>query len=197
MAGGMTGVDVRLTDAGSAVVIDVSCGRCPSCTSGSGLWCSQPLTDGDVLVEVPAAQGEMAKQALMVADAVRCAEPAEEHAVLVLGEEAAAAAAALVRLMRSGAVLTARDARDPEVRAALGAIRPVGRADVVACYLDDRAAVRGVARGGDVCVVLEGPATTSVTELVQREVRLVGPRSLTALLAVLGRPAAEAALART
>lgn len=197
MTGGLAGVDVRLTGTGSAAVIDVSCGRCAACTSGSDLWCSRPHSDGEVLVEVPAAHGETATQSLLVADAVRCAEPADEHAVLVLGGAAAVAAAALVRLMQSGAVLTARDARDPEVRGALAVARPSGRADVVACVHDDRAAVRAVARGGDVCIAFGGPATTSVTELVQREVRLLGPRSLTALLTVLGRPAAEAALAHT
>lgn len=197
MTSGMTGVDVRLTDTGSAAVVDLSCGRCAPCLADADLWCAQPRAHGDVLLEVPAHQDKTATRALLLADAVRCAEPADEQTVLMLGGEVAVAAAALVRLLHGGTVLVAREARDPDVLAALEAARPSGRADVVGCYRDDRAAVRAVSRGGDVCLALQDAAATTVTELVQREVRLIGPRSLTALLAVLGRPAAELALART
>lgn len=193
----ITGVAVRSSDTGAAAVVDLSCGGCSSCRAEAGVWCSTPLPDGPVLVEVPAVQSESALRGLLIADAVRSAAPSREHVVLALGGDAAEAAARLVHMLHDGLVLTARDVRDAGARAALEAARPSGRADVVACDADDRAGVRAVARGGDVCIALDHRAETSVTELVQREVRLVGPRSLTLLLAALGRQAVEQALART
>lgn len=197
MSSRITGVAVRSSDTGAAAVVDLSCGGCSNCRAEARVWCSTPLPDGPVLVEVPATQAESALHGLLIADAVRCAAPSGEHAVLAIGGEAAEVAARLVRMLHDGLVLTAPDARDAGARAALEAARPSGRADVVACDASDRAGVRAVARGGDVCLALDRRAETTVTELVQREVRLVGPGSLTALLALLGRQAVEQVLART
>lgn len=72
-------------------------------------------------------------------------------------------------------VLTAAQPRDVEVEAELARRRPTGRADVVLVGNDARQAVRSVRRGGVVCIGGAEPVLPSITEVVQREVRLVGP----------------------
>jgi hypothetical protein len=59
---------------------------------------------------------------------------------------------------------------------------PTGRAEVVLSLIDGRAATKAVARGGVVCLPDRQLPMPTVTEVVQRELRLVGVHSLRDLL---------------
>jgi hypothetical protein len=89
----------------------------------------------------------------------------------------------LVGPWHRGAVLVAGDARDPDMRRRLSALSSTGRAPLVLTVTDVRAAVRAVERGGQVCGPDDGLRLPSVTELVQRDVRLVSARGIEALAA--------------
>lgn len=79
----------------------------------------------------------------------------------------------LCREVHPGPLVSSTTARD-----AVGLITtPTGRADVVVTLFQAREAVRAVRRGGTVCLPLAEVDAPSVTELVQREVRLVGAHS--------------------
>lgn len=189
-----TGVRLLESSPGTTSVVDVSCGACSACRAGSALWCETPRDDGAVLAIAAAARACESLSALLLADAVRCADLDGDEVVLVLGGEEAVAAGALVGSFHAGPVLVGADPRDGGLQERLLSLRPSGRADVVASAGSDRDAVRSVVRGGDVCLVCDGPLTTTVTELVQREVRLVGPRDPARLLEAVGGTAVDAAL---
>jgi threonine dehydrogenase-like Zn-dependent dehydrogenase len=191
-----TGVALRAAGPSATDVVDISCGSCEACVAGARLWCDDPRQEGRVLVSTRVGSAAASVSALLLADAVRSAELGGDEVVLVLGGGEARAAAALVRRIHPGEVLVASDAKDAALREQLDALRPSGRADVVAAAADDRTAVRAVARGGDVCLAGEAAPASSVTELVQREVRLVGPRDVAGLVAAVGRMTAESALSQ-
>jgi len=75
--------------------------------------------------------------------------------------------------LTGGIVYAADDLKDPQLREVLTS-RPTGRADGIVVRHEAAAAVRAVRRGGVVCVGSIEPHLPSVTDLVQREVRLVG-----------------------
>lgn len=83
----------------------------------------------------------------------------------------------LCRAIHPGSVLEAQDAREVHdvIRTA------TGRADAVVTTHAARSAVKAVRRGGVVCLPWTDVDAPSVTEIVQREVRLVGVESTAAL----------------
>lgn len=168
-----------------AVFVDRSCGHCRACSAGSSLWCVRPSTEGrDVTGPVPGDRREPLTLALQAAAAL--AEVSEAGTVLALGAEASALGV-LLGAVTNVRVLFAADPFDVGIKDELGRLEPSGRAAVVVAGPDVRSAVRAVQRGGWVCT--GGPAATlpSVTELVQREVSLVGPRDVAGLIRRLDR----------
>ncbi|WP_191278635.1 hypothetical protein [Nocardioides flavus (ex Wang et al. 2016)] len=104
-----------------------------------------------------------------------------DDVVLVLSESDPADVKALVHLWHSGVVHVSPDGRDTETRAALRADSRTGRAQVVLALKDARSAVKSVQRGGTVCLPAADVDAPTITELVQRDVRLVGPSDITSI----------------
>lgn len=95
--------------------------------------------------------------------------------VLVLDERSRAEhVAALIAESSSAVVFAGDSSKDPELRSALAKATAFGRADVVVTWRSGREAARAVRRGGVVCVGAADADLPSITELVQREVVLVG-----------------------
>jgi hypothetical protein len=115
--------------------------------------------------------------------------------VLVLSQQPAAPVIELVRLFHDGPVLASPDGRDHETREHLTASSPTGRAQAIVTLSDARTAVRSVQRGGTVCLPGFAVDAPSVTELVQRDVRLLGPSTLTRIAEYVPWPTAAERLA--
>jgi hypothetical protein len=81
-------------------------------------------------------------------------------------------------LAHSGSVLLTGDPWSPLAKEQLADSSAFGRADVVVSLLSGRDGVLAVRRGGTVCLGDASVAMPSVTELAQREVRIVGPQDL-------------------
>lgn len=186
--------------AGSAVLVDRSCGRCSTCRSGAGLWCSAPVDHGRVVgPDLPAAAAERLRTAVLAAAALLEAPAA--RTTLVVTEPGSPTAVLAERLV-DGFVLATPSLTDDAVRAQVAGREPSGRAAVVVAGDDVRSAVRAVRRGGHVCVPPVSPVSPtaglsrpSVTELVQREVTLLAPRQVTDVLDRLAAPDWGAAIA--
>jgi len=152
------------------VLVDHACGGCAACAAGATLWCLHPTVEGhDLSPEVPLSRAADLVGALLAVAALQ--EVPASETVLVHGD-ADGATAMLVRSFAAGRVVVASDL--VAVRDEL-ATETTGRAAVVVAGKDARGAVRAVRRGGHVCVADPTAVLPSVTELVQREVTLVGP----------------------
>jgi threonine dehydrogenase-like Zn-dependent dehydrogenase len=183
---------IRRTAAG-VVLVDRSCGRCASCTAGATLWCGQPEDEGrDLALAVPADRAETLGAALAAAAAF--VEAPAASTVLVVDEEDGPLAV-LVQALSSARVLVGPDPFDAALKAQLADVEPTGRAAVIVAGSDARAAVKAVRRGGHVCVGDPAARMPSVTELVQREVTLVGPRAVAGLIRRVGDPVWTATVA--
>lgn len=176
-------LDSRTTAAG-VVLVDRSCGSCPCCRAGASLWCERPEVDGRELARpVPADRAEATYSALTAAAAL--IEAPSVSTVLVVGRPGGPLHV-LARELTEARVLVSADPFDADLRAALASLEPTGRAPVVVAAADARAAVKAVRRGGHVCIGHPSDELPSVTELVQREVTLVGPRDVAGLVDRLG-----------
>jgi hypothetical protein len=103
----------------------------------------------------------------------------------------------LLNLVHSGTVLFATGPRDALVKKQLAESSAVGRADVVVSLLSGRDGVLAVKRGGTVCLGDGRYDMPSITELAQREVRVVGPRDLSELVKKVGRESVEKVFERS
>lgn len=177
-------------------VVDLACGRCNECRTGHGLWCRDPQSDGPTLLEVetPARSADLMRW-LTAAAALPAALLAADAVVLVLAEGAVGPLAELVRLLHPGVVLVSENAADPTVRSRLAALTASGRADMVLTTEQARNAVKAVVRGGAVCLPAAPVVAPSITELVQREVRLVVAQDVRPVIERLGRATVQRALA--
>jgi hypothetical protein len=182
---------IRRTASG-VVLVDRSCGDCAACAAGAPLWCTRPDPEGRDLTAVFAAERADVLVAALTAAAALAEAPATST-VLVVGDEDGPLAT-LVRALVPTRVLVSPDPFAATTKAALGDLEPSGRAPVVVAGTDARAAVKAVRRGGHVCVGLPDARMPSVTELVQREVTLVGPRDVAGTVRRLGEPAWAAAV---
>ncbi|NEK85214.1 hypothetical protein GCU60_05475 [Blastococcus saxobsidens] len=190
------GVGYRV--AGSTVtVVDRACGACPPCQAGRSYWCSRPREAGPELVTVDGAGQRPVAAWLTGLSAVRAAGLPPHSTVLVLSTADPTPVRELVGLVHPGPVLAIADARDPGIRETLAATTDNGRAPAVLALAAARSAVRAVDRGGVVCLPDAEVDPPSVTEVVQRELTVVGPRDLTRLVATSGSAALADALHRT
>ncbi|WP_435742021.1 hypothetical protein [Nocardioides sp. SYSU DS0663] len=182
---------------GTSVLLDRSCGTCPSCRGGATLWCSRPAGGGRTLTSpVPTASVTALREAVLAAAALL--EAPRGGTVVVVGEDGSPQVV-MARRVVADVVLAAPLLADQSVRAQVAAREPSGRAPVIVAGADVRAAVRAVRRGGHVCVPApssgSGSIQPSVTELVQREVTLVAPRRVTDVLDRMTRDAWAATVA--
>jgi hypothetical protein len=98
-----------------------------------------------------------------------------DDVLLVLADEAHLVMLAdLCRPVHPGPMVTGTSAK----AAASLITTPTGRADAVVTLSQAREAVRAVRRGGVVCLPLLPVDAPSITELVQREVRLIGAHGI-------------------
>src|SRR5690606_17162758 len=131
---------------------------------------------------------------LLLLAAVGAAALREEEILLAVATDRRVEFGELLRLHHRGPVIVASSPRDPAAMSALAEVSATGRADAVASLGSARDAVRAVSRGGTVCLSGQPTEAPTVTELVQREVRLVGASDLPATLARVGRRDVESVL---
>lgn len=175
------------------VFVDRSCGGCAPCGSGATLWCASPSVTGRVLTApFPAVLAPALRTALLGAAALAAAP---DVATVLMAVAAEGPLPVLARAVSSSRLVAGPDLAAPELRAELGRLEPSGRARVVVAGADVRAAVRAVRRGGIVCVADQTARLPSVTELVQREVSLVGARDVAGVLSHLSEADWSAAVA--
>lgn len=175
---------LRVVSGKSTQLVDVHCGDCAACRVGRDFWCLAARDDGPVLVELTGSRdGELVSRWAAALGALGAARRDAGTSLLILADRPAESVASLIELFHPGPVVVARDAGDPEMRRRLSELSPTGRAAIVVTVSDVRAAVRAVERGGQVCGPLDGLHLPTVTELVQRDVTLVAPRSIEALAA--------------
>ncbi len=173
------------------LLLDHACGRCPSCEEGWTVWCEQP-TAGQPLCWVPAEHSPSEVSSLLEAVSAFLSARVESKAVvLAIAPEGGVTILDALTLVHSGPVLLASDPRDPSVKSRLAGLNEAGRADAVVSLRSGRDAVRAVKRGGTVCLPDTAVEMPTVTELAQREVRLVGPRDLAELVKKVGRQSVE------
>jgi len=185
---------------GQATLCDQSCGQCAACVGGVPTWCDEILPEASSVVEWPTAgDASTVLTALACAAAFSRLHVAADHVVLVLADEDFEPLTALLAFTHAGLVLRSSDSRDPRVATELARLRPTGRADVVVAPRDVRTAVKAVRKGGIVCsgtpdgVMVQMP---SITELVQREVAVVGAVDVVGLAVAVGSAALSASFNR-
>lgn len=184
---------------GAIVIIeDRSCGQCGSCLGGWTLWCEAPLPEGIELVADHAQASECAGAptrlltSLLLADSCRAALslgdlPGDAVVAIVQPDEAdRAVTAALIRLIHTGPILSGPHTGDPTLREQVGREAASGRARIVATSGSARDAAKAAERGGIVCVAGRMSDPPTVTEFVQRELCIVSPRNLRALVGAAG-----------
>jgi len=187
------GMAVALRDAEEGVrTVDLSCGDCPQCAAGAELWCRDRQADGPDLLPVLTAEEAGRALAAFLAAAALLEAPADGP-VLVADVESSALAVTAQGLCGDRPVVVG-DSREDSVRRALATLDATGRAPVVVTTGDARRAVKAVRRGGYVCLPAAAGEAPTITELVQREVTLVGPRSLARVLTALQDDELAAAL---
>lgn len=169
---------LRIVQDGRTLIEDASCNSCTACTSQNDYWCTAPSAVGDPLGAldgtVPAT---WVRRWVTVLSALAVTGSGGDDLVLLLSRTPSDRAVDLVRTVHPGTVL-ATDGSNDASRAVLREASATGRAQVVVALQDARAAVRSVQRGGCVCAPDAPVALPTVTELVQRDVRLVGPSTL-------------------
>lgn len=185
-------VTVRTDGEHDAVLVDLSCGRCLECEAGAPVWCREQDEEGREIVRVPAGLAAEALEALLAAAAL---EHAPKGVPVLVVAVPGSPLPELVRRLRADDCVVCGDPADGEVREALAALDPTGRAPVLVTTGDARRAVKTVRRGGHVCVSGTAAALPSITELVQREVTLVGPRDLAPVTTRIDPPELRAVLA--
>jgi D-arabinose 1-dehydrogenase-like Zn-dependent alcohol dehydrogenase len=167
---------------GTVTFADASCGACEECSAGVRLWCTNPCDEpARVGAAVPGEYADLIESALLSVAALVALRPLDRHETVLATGASAGAAAVFARKITGAAVLTASDPRDEDVRRQLADQDSSGRASVIVATDHLRDAVRAVRRGGYVCGAPNTDLLPSVTELVQREVSLIGPQDITEL----------------
>lgn len=166
----------------STRVLDVSCGSCTACSKRRSYWCLEPGGDGRAVATVPAsADPEGLWRWFSVLQALAECTLRDDEVVLVLSAASRDAVTSLVGLVHRGLVCVSEDGREDPTRAILARASATGRAHLVVASHDARRAVKAVQRGGTVCLPDAPVLAPTITELVQRDVRLVGPHGTTEL----------------
>jgi len=168
----------------NVVVQDRSCESCATCKSGFRLWCTQPGDACDLFSPVTRLDPRDLLRSL-TASAAFLEARVVSHAVVLVLDHASDDPMSLENVLRKlhpGAVFATSDASDKDIRVCIADASENGRADAVVASHLARDAIKAVVRGGIVCLPADSVESPTVTELVQREVRLVGARSVHDLL---------------
>ena len=180
-----------------AQLLDHACGTCVSCEAGWPVSCERP-TKGESLCSVPDELDLGGVIALFGAlSAFLSAGVHADDVVLAIANKSDTALSDLLTLAHSGTVLCSSDPWELPVKKQLAASSNFARADVVVTLLSARDGVLAVRRGGTVCVGDVANDMPSVTELAQREVRMVGPRDLSSVVKQFGRGVVEQVVERS
>lgn len=172
-----------LTKDATVQLLDVRCRRCAACHAGRDYWCLEERESGSVLAEVEGVvDAELVRRWASTLAGLAVARRDSAAALLVLADASPEPVVDLVARWHGGPVVVASDARSPGMRERLARLSGTGRAPLVLTVTDVRAAVRAVERGGQVCGPDAQAPLPSVTELVQRDVTLVSPRDVDALV---------------
>lgn len=188
-------VGTRPVTGSESEIVDLSCGHCELCVAGSRSWCESPVGGSDSRLGwgAPTEKLELLVEAALVASAAMQVN-LQGATVAVVGQDRQPLVE-MVKGLGATRVLNAPDTFDTELLSALGQVEATGRAGVVLTLGDARSAVLSVRRGGVVCVGRNAGVLPSLTELVQREVRVLGPRDVVALLDAIGPKTWAAAVA--
>lgn len=179
-----TGLGVVSEASGCLQLLDVSCGRCRACAAGRTYWCLDPSDEGSALLRLDVmCDADTVRRWVSLMGALVDSPRQADDVILVLSEANPSDVEALVSLWHPGVVHGSFDGRDVGTRTALKAESKTGRAQVVVALRDAKSAVKSVQRGGIVCLPAADVDAPTITELVQRDVRLVGPRDVTGFLA--------------
>ena len=168
----------------NVVVQDHSCGNCATCQSGSRLWCTQPGDAYDLFSPITRLDPRDLLRSLTASAAFLSARVDPQSVVLVLdhASDDPMSIESVLRRVHPGAVFGTSNASDKDIRARIAEASASGRADAVVASHLARDAVKAVVRGGIVCLPADAVESPTVTELVQREVRLVGARNVHEIL---------------
>lgn len=171
-------------------VFNFACGCCAACTQGWSVYCAHPAI-GDLLCAVPRRVGAQRALTLLMVVSAFLSAAVDDSAVVLAASEEGNVLAGLLRCVHKGSVLVAPSFRNTDVKVRLAQLSSTGRADVIVTSLSGRDAVMVVKRGGVVCLPRTDIEMPSVTELAQREVRIFGPQSVSAVVKIIGRPLVE------
>lgn len=155
---------------------DVSCRECPPCRRGHTYWCSAPAR-ASTHVDFATGDWELVLRWLALLASLVDRRPPPGQPLLVLSRQPQDTVVHLVGRVHDGPVIASTDGRDIDSRNALATLTATGRATTVAATHNARAAVRSVQRGGVVHLPDLSVSLPSVTEVVQRDVRLLGPQT--------------------
>lgn len=184
---------VGLDDVGTALLFDRSCGHCGVCQLGWSAWCEQP-GEGRALCSIPKQVSvSFATAVLMATSALMTADLDGSAIVAVCTPPGHEVLSRLAQLVHRGPIVATSDLRDPQFKSYLGETSATGRPDAIVTVSSGRDAVMAVKRGGIVCLAESIDDMPSVTELAQREVRVLGPRDLSAVVDGIGRRQVEEA----
>jgi len=156
-------------------MFDHACGNCEACLRGVLLSCTEPWAVGVEILR-GTTDPDVMFRAVTAAAAFASSGTSAGAVVLVLSDQPTLAR--LIRTIHSGPILESASSADPDVRLALQSLTRTGRPDVVVTDRQGIAAVKAVVRGGKVALPFAEVDAPSVTELVQREVTLVGPKAV-------------------
>lgn len=163
---------------GGTSIVDVSCGSCSRCIVDLDFWCTRHLSqaDGTLLAEVNPAPSE---NTLMVALGLSAlaSHSSIQTPVLIEAPEVQVAQA-LVDLLAQVQTFVTADSRSAEARSQVATASETGRAGTVLNVVDHGKAVRAVERGGTVVFTPSDVKQPTLTEVVQRELSVIGVTSL-------------------
>lgn len=175
-------LQVRVEE-GITRMFDHACGNCESCLRGVLLRCTEPWPVGVEILRGSVDPDTMMR-AVTAAAAFASSGASDDAVVLVVADQPTLGR--LIRTIHPGTVIETDSTADAAVRAQLKDLTPTGRPDVVVTDRQGRAAVKAVVRGGSVALPWAAVDAPTVTELVQREVTLVGPKAVQDLVNRVG-----------
>ena len=85
------------------------------------------------------------------------------------------------------------ESRDPRTRAEMAQLTPAGRADAVVTIGESEEAVKGVVRGGILCLPDSVRTDINLSQVVLRELSLITARDVPAAIRLAGRVGVEIA----
>lgn len=173
-------------------LLDASCGACDRCTDGLDFWCTSPSfeNEGTLLAELGLMPSEHTLMVVLGLTALAGRSPVRTPVLIETPE--VEIAQRIAALLAPAQTFVTDDSRGVETRKQLAAASRTGRAGTVLNVVDHGKAVRAVERGGVVVVTPSAAVRATLTEIVQRELSVVGVTSLAHLRSIGPEPLSEA-----